>query len=99
MSTSVVEKTAEKIGETAKKTVDVVQGHFGKARQLVRESEEFADELYDTSTRQIQRHPAESVTMMFLWGSGQGWLHPGCSGGNSGFYKCYVAQFVHRSYA
>lgn len=72
MSTSAAEKTAEKIGETAKKTMDVVQGHFGKARQLVKESEEFADELYDTSTRQIQRHPAESVTMMFFVGFGAG---------------------------
>mgnify|MGYP005813262745 CR=1 FL=1 len=72
MSTSVVEKTAEKMDDTAKKTVDVVEGHFGKARQLVKEGEEFADELYDTSARQIQRHPAESVTMMFFVGFGAG---------------------------
>ncbi len=72
MSTSAVGK-AEQIPETAKKP-DVMEGHFGKARQLVRESEEFADELYDTSTRQIQRHPAESVTMIFFVGFGAGMI-------------------------
>ncbi len=71
MTTNLMDKTAEQIIDSTKK-VEIPKGHFGTAREFVKESEEFADELYETSARQIQRHPAESVTMVFAIGFGLG---------------------------
>ncbi len=71
MTTKVMDQTTEQIIDSTKK-VEMPKGHFGTARQLVKESEEFADEIYETSARQIQRHPAESVTMVFAVGVGLG---------------------------
>ena len=74
MTTTLLEKTAEQIAGNTHKVADFVKEGFGTAKQFVKESEELADELYDTTTRQIQRHPAESVTMTFLAGFGVGML-------------------------
>lgn len=72
MTTTVLEKTGEQVSNSAKKLADVVKDGFGTAREFVKQTEELADDMYQTSTRQIQRHPAESVTMTFLAGIGIG---------------------------
>ncbi len=74
MTTTVFEKASDHVADSARKVVDAMKDHYGNARQFVRETEQFADDLYDTTTRQIQRHPAESVTMTFLAGFGVGML-------------------------
>ncbi len=72
MTTTVLEKTGEQVSNSAKKFADKVKDGFGTARQFVHQTEELAEDLYDTSTRQIQKHPAESVAMTFLAGVGIG---------------------------
>ncbi len=74
MSTSVMEKTGEHIADTTHTITDNLRGCMGNARKFVKDTEDLADELYDTSTRQIRRHPAEAVTMTFFAGVAVGML-------------------------
>ncbi len=74
MTTTTFEKAAEKIGDSTQKIAGAFKDRFDSARRFVKETEELADDLYDTTTRQIQRHPAESVAMTFVAGVAAGML-------------------------
>ncbi len=74
MTATVLEKATEQVTDTAHKISDAMKDRFNSARRFVKESEELADELYDTSTRQIRRHPAESVVLTFAAGFAAGIL-------------------------
>lgn len=78
MPSTVLEKTSEQVADSAHKIADVLHDRMGEAKRFVKKSGEAAEELYENTTREIRRHPAQALTTTFLvaFGAGvlTGWL-------------------------
>ncbi len=69
MTTAVLEKTSERIVDSAENMADFLKD---RAKKVVKRGGEFADQLYENTTHQIRRHPAESVASTLAIGLGVG---------------------------
>ncbi len=69
MTTAVLDKTSERIVDSAEKMADALKG---RARKVMKQGGEMADQLYEATTHQIRRHPAESVGSTLVLGIGMG---------------------------
>ncbi len=69
MTTAVLDKTSERIVDSAEKMADALKD---RARKVMKQGGEMADQLYETTTHQIRRHPAESVGSTLVRGIGMG---------------------------
>jgi ElaB/YqjD/DUF883 family membrane-anchored ribosome-binding protein len=68
MSDTVIGRTGENIAETARTAsrmtstlADAVEEGMGAARRVVKQAGDAAEELFDDTTKRLQRHPVETV--------------------------------------
>ena len=68
MPQTVLERTGEQIAESARKAsrvtsvvADALEDGVGAARRVVKQSGDAAEELFDDTTKRLQRHPIETV--------------------------------------
>jgi hypothetical protein len=68
MSDSVMGRTGEHIAETARTAsrmtsalADAVEDGFGAARRVAKQAGDAAEELFDDTTKRLQRHPVETI--------------------------------------
>ena len=68
MSDSVMGQARENIAETARTAsrmtsalADAVEEGMGAARRVVKQAGDAAEELFDDTTKRLQRHPVETV--------------------------------------
>ena len=68
MSETVVGRAGEQIAETARTAsrltsamADVVEEGLGAARRVVKQAGDAAEELFDETTKRLERHPVETV--------------------------------------
>ena len=74
MTTTVIERTTEQIADSTKKAAEALKEGIGTAKRVVRQGGEVAEELYQSSARQIRRHPAGTVVTTFVVAFGAGLL-------------------------
>jgi ElaB/YqjD/DUF883 family membrane-anchored ribosome-binding protein len=75
MTQSVLEKTSEQIAETARKTsrvasavADAFEDGVVAARRVAKQGGDAAEELFDDTTKRLQRHPMETIGVTFAIG-------------------------------
>lgn len=68
MPQTVLERTGERISESARKAsrvtsavADAIEDCVGAARRVVRQGGDAAEEFFDDTTKRLQRHPIETV--------------------------------------
>jgi len=68
MSDTVIGRTGENIAETARTAsrmttalADAVEEVMGAARRVAKQAGDAAEELFDDTTKRLQRHPVETV--------------------------------------
>ena len=68
MADTVIGRTGEHIAETARTAsrmtstlADAVEEGMGAARRVVKQAGDAAEELFDDTTKRLQRHPVETV--------------------------------------
>ena len=68
MSDTVIGRTGENIAESARTAsrmtsalADAVEEGMGAARRVVKQAGDAAEELFDDTTKRLQRHPVETV--------------------------------------
>jgi len=68
MSDTVIGRTGENIAETARTAsrmttalADAVEEGMGAARRVAKQAGDAAEELFDDTTKRLQRHPVETV--------------------------------------
>ncbi len=69
MTTAVLEKTTERIVDSAENMAEVLKD---RAKKMMKQGGEMADQLYGNTTHQIRRHPAETVASTLAIGLGMG---------------------------
>jgi ElaB/YqjD/DUF883 family membrane-anchored ribosome-binding protein len=85
MSDTVVGRGGEQIAETARTAsrmtsamAEAVEEGLGAARRVAKQAGDAAEELFDDTTKRLERHPTEtvivSVAMGFTIGVVVGWL-------------------------
>jgi ElaB/YqjD/DUF883 family membrane-anchored ribosome-binding protein len=81
MSQTVVEKTAERISESARRAsrassaiADAIDDGVGVARRAAKQGGDAAEELLNDTTERIQRHPVLTVAASFAVGVTAGTL-------------------------
>jgi ElaB/YqjD/DUF883 family membrane-anchored ribosome-binding protein len=75
MTQSVLEKTSGQIAETARKTsrvasavADAFEDGVVAARRVAKQGGDAAEELFDDTTKRLQRHPMETIGVTFAIG-------------------------------
>ncbi|MFZ0914425.1 MAG: hypothetical protein WBQ76_08930 [Candidatus Korobacteraceae bacterium] len=75
MAQSVSERTGEQIAETARKAsratsavADAIEDGLGAARRVAKQGGDAAEELFDDTTKRLQRHPIETIVVTFAVG-------------------------------
>jgi ElaB/YqjD/DUF883 family membrane-anchored ribosome-binding protein len=85
MSDTVVGRAGEQIAETARTAsrmtsamAEAVEEGLGAARRVAKQAGDAAEELFDDTTKRLERHPTEtvivSIAMGFTIGVVVGWL-------------------------
>ena len=81
MSQTVVERTAEHIGESARRAsratgaiADAIEDGVGVVRRAAKQGGDAAEEFLEDTTHRIQRHPALTVAATFAIGLTAGTL-------------------------
>jgi ElaB/YqjD/DUF883 family membrane-anchored ribosome-binding protein len=81
MSQTVVERTAEHIGESARRAsratsaiADAIEDGVGVVRRAAKQSGDAAEEILNDTTQRIQRHPVLTVATSFAVGVTAGTL-------------------------
>jgi ElaB/YqjD/DUF883 family membrane-anchored ribosome-binding protein len=114
MTQSIFEESGEKISDTAHKAsraasavADAVEDGVGAARRAAKQGCYAAEELFDDTKRQVQRHPVETVVATFAAGIAAGtaisWMlrkkHSCCKadGRENGQESCCSSQNGSRS--
>jgi ElaB/YqjD/DUF883 family membrane-anchored ribosome-binding protein len=79
MAQSVLERTGEQIAETARKAsratsavADAIEDGVGAARRVAKQGGDAAEELFDDTTKRLQRHPVETIVVTFAVGVAAG---------------------------
>jgi ElaB/YqjD/DUF883 family membrane-anchored ribosome-binding protein len=72
MAQSVSERTGEQIAETVRKAsratsavADAIEDGLGAARRVAKQGGDAAEELFDDTTKRLQRHPIETIVVTF----------------------------------
>lgn len=75
MAQSVSERTGEQIAETARQAsratsavADAIEDGLGAARRVAKQGGDAAEELFDDTTKRLQRHPIETIVVTFAVG-------------------------------
>jgi ElaB/YqjD/DUF883 family membrane-anchored ribosome-binding protein len=75
MAQSALERTGEQIAETARKAsratsavADAIEDGLGAARRVAKQGGDAAEELFDDTTKRLQRHPIETIVVTFAVG-------------------------------
>ena len=75
MAQSVSERTGEQIAETVRKAsratsavADAIEDGLGAARRVAKQGGDAAEELFDDTTKRLQRHPVETIVVTFAVG-------------------------------
>lgn len=81
MTHSILERTGEQIAETARKTsqmatavADALEDSFGAARRIAKQGGDAAEELFDDTSKRLQRHPNETIVATLAVGLAAGIL-------------------------
>jgi hypothetical protein len=81
MSQTVVERTADHIGETARRAscatvaiADAIEDGVGVVRRASKQSGDAAEEILNDTTQRLQRHPLLTVATTFAAGVAAGTL-------------------------
>lgn len=85
MSDTVIDRAGEQISEAARKAsrmttvvADVVEDGLRAARRVVKQGGDAAEEIFDDTTKRLQRHPIEtvitSVAVGMAFGFVLGWV-------------------------
>jgi len=68
MSESVIDRTRENLAETARTAsrltsavAEAIEEGIGVARRVVKQGGDAAEELFDDTTKRLQRHPTETL--------------------------------------
>jgi ElaB/YqjD/DUF883 family membrane-anchored ribosome-binding protein len=79
MTQSVLERTGDQIAETARKTsrmasavADAIEDGVGAARRVAKKGGDAAEEMFDDTTKRLQRHPIETIAVTFAVGVATG---------------------------
>ncbi|MGA3055876.1 MAG: hypothetical protein ABSD63_16850 [Candidatus Korobacteraceae bacterium] len=79
MAQSVSERTGEQIAETVRKAsratsavADAIEDGLGAARRVAKQGGDAAEELFDDTTKRLQRHPIETIVVTFAVGVAAG---------------------------
>ena len=72
MAQSVSERTGEQIAETVRKAsratsavADAIEDGLGAARRVAKQGGDAAEELFDDTTKRLQRHTIETIAVTF----------------------------------
>jgi hypothetical protein len=75
MAQSVSERTGEQIAETVRQAsratsavADAIEDGLGAARRVAKQGGDAAEELFDDTTKRLQRHPIETIVVTFAAG-------------------------------
>ena len=81
MAQSVLERTGEQMADTARKAsraasavADAFEEGVAAAKRAAKQGGDAAEELFDDTTKRLQRHPIETVVATFAIGVGIGVL-------------------------
>ena len=66
MISGVVERTGEQIADSTKKAAELLKEGIGTAKRVARQGSEMAEDLYESSTKRVRRHPARSILTTFV---------------------------------